>query len=195
MISILRNIREIIIRGIFLVLIFPGTTLAFDDDFGAAKKIETKYFITYYTPQLDIYSLLEQLNITSADKLLAGKSINQEDSLEKEFALSVDALFTRISDILDMHLYSFSSTIKICRDVEQLKRLYNRIFDKELKGLAFYVYDLNTIYISAENFKSEILGHEIAHALISHYFVVLPSVKIQEVLAGYVEYQLRKSNP
>lgn len=31
------------------------------------------------------------------------------------------------------------------------------------------------------------------HALMSHYFVVQPSVKIQEVLAGYVEYQLRKS--
>jgi hypothetical protein len=38
-----------------------------------------------------------------------------------------------------------------------------------------------------------VLGHEIAHAIMSHYFVVLPSEKIQEVLAGFVEYQLRKN--
>ena len=39
----------------------------------------------------------------------------------------------------------------------------------------------------------KVLGHEIGHAVISHYFVVLPSVKVQEVLAVYVEYQLRKT--
>ena len=53
---------------------------------------------------------------------------------------------------------------------------------------------MNTIYASAENFKIGVIGHEIAHAVISHYFVVQPSVKIQEVLAGYVEYQLRKTD-
>ena len=53
--------------------------------------------------------------------------------------------------------------------------------------------DINTIYITAENFKKAVLGHEVAHAVISHYFVVQPSMKVQEVLAGYIEYQLRKT--
>jgi len=39
------------------------------------------------------------------------------------------------------------------------------------------------------------LGHEIGHAVISNYFVVQPPIRIQEVLAGYVEYQLRKAAP
>jgi hypothetical protein len=59
--------------------------------------------------------------------------------------------------------------------------------------VSFYVYDLNTIYVSAGSFKREVLGHEIAHAVISHYFVVQPPMKAQEVLAGYVEYQLREA--
>ncbi len=39
-----------------------------------------------------------------------------------------------------------------------------------------------------------LLGHEMGHVIISHYFVVPPSYRIQEVLTGYVEFQLRKSN-
>jgi hypothetical protein len=31
-----------------------------------------------------------------------------------------------------------------------------------------------------------------AHALISNYFVVAPPPKVQEILAGYVEYSVRK---
>jgi hypothetical protein len=92
-----------------------------------------------------------------------------------------------------MQLYSLQGKIKICKDFAQLSTIYCNFFNKELGATSFYVSDLNTIYTSAENFKREIIGHEIVHAIISHYFVVLPSVKIQEVLAGYVEYQLRKT--
>jgi hypothetical protein len=75
-----------------------------------------------------------------------------------------------------------------------LAGIYRRLFDRDLGEVkSFYVYELNTIYTSAENFRRGIIGHEIGHAIMSHYFVVQPPVKIQEVLAGYVEYQLRKS--
>lgn len=184
--------KRIILAGIFFITAFYNRVFAFDDDFGQAKKIESRYFVTYYTPQSDIYEFLRQLDIGDADKLLADFPLTKKNSYEAEFAADLDTLFMRVSDVLDMHLYSFKGNIKICSDYEQLKRAYNRIFDKELKALSFYVYDLNTIYISTENFRTEILGHEMAHSVISHYFVVSPPVKIQEVLAGYVEYQLRK---
>jgi len=59
--------------------------------------------------------------------------------------------------------------------------------------VSFYVNDISAIYISGENFRREILGHEIAHAIINHYFVVSPPIKVQEILAKYIEYQLRKA--
>lgn len=187
--------KRIILAGIFFTLSFYSPVSALDDDFGQAKEIKSRYFVTYYSPQSDVYDFLQQLNIGPAEKFLSGKSRGGSlNSPQEEFASNVDALFMRVSDILDMHLYTFNSTIKICRDYAHLKKVYNRIFDKELNSPSFYVYDLNTIYISAENFKTEILGHEMAHTLISRYFVVTPPVKIQEVLCGYVEYQLRKSN-
>ena len=167
----------------------------YDDGFGQVRKVESKHFAVYYAPSLDVFSLAESLNIGPADKVMAGgASANTFSSEEEGLADMIDTLFMRVCDILDMQLYSFQGNIKICKDFEQLNRIYNNLFDKELQGTrSFYVYTLNTIYISPESFKREILGHEIAHAIISHYFVVQTPVKIQEVLASYVEYQLRKT--
>jgi hypothetical protein len=180
----------------FIILLFIRASICFavEDGFGSAGLVKSEHFSVYYSPTVDASSLVRQLNISPSDELLAGKSIRRRGSAEEEFADMVDILFMRACDILDMNLYSFQGEIKICRDTSQLEQVYNNLFDKDLKGrYSFYVYSLNTIYISAENFKREVLGHEIAHAVISHYFVVLPSVKVQEVLATYVEYQLRKA--
>ena len=176
---------------ILIVLFFLGLNSAcgLDDGFGQAKKIEGEHFITYYAPQLDLFSLAQQLNVTATDKMLVGGP----SGVNTDLADMLDTLFLRTCDILDMHLYSFQSNIKICRDYSHLNQVYNNIFNSELSGMSsFYVYGLNTIYVSPESFQRGILGHEIAHAIISHYFVVQPPVKVAEILAGYTEYQLRK---
>ncbi|MFA5145722.1 MAG: hypothetical protein WC723_07000 [Candidatus Omnitrophota bacterium] len=183
---------------IIIFFLFFGSNVRYvypiDDGFGPANKIEGKHFTIYYAPRLDVFTLVKQLNIGLSDKVLAGESIENSDNSNTELASMVDTLFLRVCDILDMNLFSFRGNIKIARDQEQLNGIYSNLFNKDLNSWhSFYVYDLNTIYISANDFKREILGHEIGHAVISHYFVVLPSVKVQEVLATYVEYQLRKS--
>jgi len=180
--------------AIAISLLFAAVSICYavEDDFGSASKVEGKHFTIYYATQLDIPSLLQQLNIQPSDKILAGESVNKDTSYDElGMADMVDTLFMRVCDILDMHLYSFQGNIKICKDSEHLNRIYKNLFDKNIQAGSFYVYSLNTIYISKDTFKRGILGHEIAHAIMSCYFVVQPSVKIQEVLAGYVEYQLR----
>lgn len=165
-----------------------------DDGFGSARTIKGDHFTIYYEPHLDIRELIQNLEIYLSDEILTGKAIRKSDSSERVLADMVDILFRRVCDILDMQLYSFHGNIKVCRDREHVNSVYNTLFNRDLKAAhSFYVYDVNTIYISAENFRREVLGHEIAHTVISHYFVVQPSMKVQEVLAGYIEYQLRKT--
>ena len=163
---------------------------ATEDGFGAAKRIEGKHFIIYYDPQVDPYLLLQKLNIGSEDALLSNEPVENGDDL----AVALDAFYGRIGGILDMNLYSLQSNLKICRDSDHIGNVYRALFDRDLKAYSFYVNELNTIYISANHFTKEVLGHEIAHMIISHYFVVQPSSKVAEILAGYVEYQLRKSS-
>jgi len=187
--AFIRKTYKITIIFVIAFFLKINTSFAVDDGFGAAKKIEGKYFTVYYSPQLEIPKLLQQLNISPSDNLLVGRPLDQGLGL----ADMLDVLFLRACDILDMHLYSFHGTVKIGKDSIQLNNIYNYLFRKNVAPRSFYVYDLNTIYTSADNFTRAIIGHEIGHAVISHYFVVQPSVKIQEVLAMYVEYQLKRS--
>ncbi|MDP8216639.1 MAG: hypothetical protein P9L98_04920 [Candidatus Kaelpia imicola] len=120
------------------------------------------------------------------------KQIFRGGSPSDILAENIDALFEETSDLLDMHLYSYHGDIKIFLTKDELKRVFFELLGGELKSESFYYHDENTVYISAESLRAGMLAHEIAHAIISHYFVVLPPVKVQEVLSGYVEYNINK---
>lgn len=176
------------------LLLNASLSEAFEDGFGSAKKIDGEHVSVYCAPGSDIAGLENKLNIRPSDKVLSGRPVKTADSPEKELSGSLDALFAQVSDIMDMHLYSLQIVIKLCRDDIELNSIYNNLFKASLGGRrSFYVFTLNTIYVSAEGFTKEIIGHEMAHAIICHYFVVPPPVKIQEVLAMYVEYSLRRA--
>ena len=172
------------------------SALDLDDNFGASSRLEGKYFTVYYAPQVDPFEMVRQLGLGVSDRIISGSqqggggAFGEDYGSATQLAEAFDAIFLRVCAILDMPLYSFQGNIKICRDHNQLNSIYKGFFDKDLPAQSFYVYSLDTIYLSADAFKKGIVSHEIAHAVISHYFVVLPPVKIQEVLAGYVEYQL-----
>ena len=187
--------RRLFSKIAFLVILMVSVVVCYaedktDDDFGPAKTINTEYFDLYIAPTVDFSWLSQRLDLRPSDEILAGRSSNSLG-----LASGIDSLFLRVCNILDIHLYSYRGKIKVCQDYNQLDSIYSGLFGTSLANRhSFYVFSLNTIYISADNFKREILGHEIGHAVISHYFVVLPPVKVQEVLAGYVEYQLRKAD-
>ena len=167
---------------------------AADDGFGQANKIEGEHFIIDYKNDVDLTSLVEKLKISDTDQLLTNLKIDHSCA-EKELASRIEILFNRASDVLDMHVYSLKGHIKIFADHQQLENFYHHLFQGNLPctGFSFYLPQYDSIYISAFNFRREILGHEMGHAIMTRYFVVQPSIKIQEVLACYVEYQLRKS--
>lgn len=183
--------------GIIIIVISISLTISaaygYDDNFGQAQVIKGKHFTVYYASGVDIFSLTQELNIGSAEKILVGRSTETNSLPETELTDMLDTLFLSVCEILDMHLFSFKGEIKICRDHQHLNSIYRSLFSRDLKAPSLYIYTFNTVYVTPEGFKREIIGHEIAHAIISNYFVVQPPEKVAEVLAGYVEYQLRKN--
>ncbi len=189
----LRRYLNIIIVSIVLIL-SASVSSAFDDGFDSAKKIEGKYIVAYYPTDADPAELLQTLDMRSSDKILAGERSQSKKTYDEELAQALDTLFIQVSDILEMHLYSLKTVVKVCQDAAQLTDIYKRMFNADLGGRrSFYVHSFGTIYISKESFMREILGHEMSHAIIGHYFVIPTPVKIQEVLSMYVEYNLRRT--
>lgn len=166
---------------------------AIDDGMSYDKKIEGKYITVCYPSGSDTARLAEQLNVRPSDRIITGQSLKSKDPHEEDLAQMLDTLFMQVSDILDMHLYSLKVNVKICKTDVELRDLYNCLFNANLGDRrSFYLYDLNSIYVSEADFQSGIIGHELSHAIISHYFVTPAPVKVQEVLSMYVEYNLRK---
>src|SRR3989338_8283947 len=162
------------------VLLNVGLSEAFEDGFGSAKKIDGEHLSVYCAPESDIAGIDRRLNIRTSDKVLARKSAKMADSPEKELSDSLDTLFLRVSAIMNMHLYSLQVNIKLSRDDAHLNSIYNTLLKASLGGRrSFYVFSFNTIYISIEGFSKEIIGHEMAHAIICPIISLLkPSMDI-----------------
>ncbi|MGE4358144.1 MAG: hypothetical protein AB7E08_06330 [Candidatus Omnitrophota bacterium] len=161
------------------------------------RKIEGNYFSIYYYSGLSPLAIAEKLDFSSPhlqswSKTEGNYSEIEINSPEKILARTLDTLFLEVSDILDIHLSSFKVNLRILYDFQALDSEFYRFYHLNLKSPSFYIYETNTIYISFDNLKPGVLGHEIAHAIMNNYFVVPPPVKLQEVLAGYVEYTLQK---
>jgi len=188
-------LHRAVITCVILFSFGAGNLFALEDNFGRAREVEGRHFTIYYAPEVGLSGLIQSINVGPLDKLMGGRGTQGSFSLETELADILDTLFERICSILDMQLYSFKGNMKICRDSRQLNYIYHQIFSNSPVNTtrSFYAIMNNTIYTSPENFTLGVIGHEMAHAIISHYFVVLPSVKIQELLSAYVEYQLRRA--
>lgn len=155
--------------------------------------LETKYFSVYGDRPFDTASFISKIRFNYT---LPPESFTEEkkDSPKNVPAETVDALFSEVCDILDIHIYSYHGTIRIVPDQKSLKALIRQLYNVDFPERSIYIHDKNTIYISFEDLTVGMLGHEMAHAVMSHYFVVAPPAKVQEILAGYVEYNIRKSS-
>ncbi|NTV29253.1 MAG: hypothetical protein HGA80_04140 [Candidatus Omnitrophica bacterium] len=166
---------------------------AIDDGIQSARKMDSGHFSIFLSAGVDEDQLLKRLDIGPDHKILAGQTLQGAVFSPGSLTDLLDALFIWSCGVLDMNLYNYRGNIKIVKEPGQLGEVYLKLYgvpghaDK-----AFYIYETNTIYITEQDFTKEILGHEIAHAIISNFFVVQPPQKVAEVLAGYIEFQLRK---
>ncbi len=152
-----------------------------------------QYFSIYADPSADAYSITSKLKfdyLVFSDELLKGADDDQKQLLVK----TIDALFLEVSDIIDIHIYSFKGVIRVVPDKLALESLIKQVYGQDFGERSLYYFEKNTIYISQADLNLGVLGHEIAHAIISNFFVVPPPPKVQEILAGYVEYSLKKKH-
>ncbi len=159
--------------------------------FALAYKCETEHFIVYYQKGVDLLDVAYNINIGPSFQFDSPDS-SYFKSPRVAFETSLEHLFDEVSDILDMHIYSYKGKLKIYVDKRNLKAALENTFGYNIRFESIYHHGSNTIYISQEGISPGILAHEIAHAIMNHFFVVMPPVKIQEILSGYVEYNIKK---
>ena len=187
-----RFFRLVLWLDLLFLFVDSPAALASQDGFSLDQEIKSRYFTIYVKSGVDLERLAMKVAVPASIKAIvrSGTGGFQADSLGDQ----LDLLYLAVYEILEVRLKQFQSSIKICDDADCLLSVAQRLFGQEIKAGGFYVVALDTLYIDSENVTLYIAGHELAHALLTKYFVVPPPERVQEVLAGYVEYQLRKYN-
>lgn len=149
-----------------------------------------------------IYSNPEQLKIF-IDKISPGaqnKTITRilaSGSNDKGVEEYLDQVLRHVQIILDMPVSGMKLKVKLYNDPDEVALLYKQQISKgtaiahqTARPLAFYWKKDNTIHIQVQQVHLGMLAHEMAHAIMFHFFIPPPPLKIQEMLAIYVDREI-----
>lgn len=150
--------------------------------------IKSAYFTIYYRPTADLKAIGRRLK--RRFYIAKNSSSESSDSPEEKLAYSVDMLFNKTKEVLDMRPRNMQLKIRIFKDGKELNDEYYRIFKEKKAPDSFYIHKLQTIYTTEEDISDSVIAHEMGHAIVDHYFLVIPPEKVREILATYVDLHL-----
>jgi len=156
--------------------------------FGAFRQIETKYTIILYKTDEDLSKFNHCLEFGPNQWSL--KQIFQDTEavgLTESLGIKIDNIHERVQEILDMRKRFPKITIHVYSNREELDEAYLRIFRKQNKLRAWYLFENNTIYLHVDDLHEGILAHEMAHSIIDHFLTTRPPAASAEILARYVD--------
>ncbi len=114
--------------------------------------------------------------------------IRTGETIEEEVAAKIDFIAAKVMQVLDMHMQNLKFKIVIHGSPTLVHADFRRIYNVEVKYIAFYSPSENTVFYSADNAKLAVVAHEIGHVVAENYFSgVSPPPKIHEVMAQYAE--------
>lgn len=155
------------------------------------KTIESKYCCIVCHPDVDVEKLNEKIEIRFYDIDWTRYS-SKNRSVEEQLAEKIDCIFRKVEKILDMYPRKIHLMVKIYSSQAQLDDAYVQIFGYAdgKQRTSYYVHKYTTVYTTEQVISQNVLAHELGHAVVDHYFLILPPEKIKELLSQYVENHL-----
>ena len=151
------------------------------------QRIETKHTVIQYENLKDLKKFEGKIDYSRDESVFKGLFSSTSNDLKEAIHKKVEALFKRVQEILDMRTKINKITINIYPNKNRLDEIYYHITGTKCRIRSWYIYESNTIYINASDIHEGILAHEMAHAIIDHYFSVRPPKATAEILARYVD--------
>ena len=168
--------------ALFLPLVLPPDLPAQE----SSKTYQTRYATIFYTEEKDLHTFTR--NIVSGLTLL-WESPEQNPLLAKT---QVDKIVETICSLLDMYPPTLRFGITLYRTQAELSAEYWSLGMMGAAPIAFYAHRTRNIAVAINSITNGILAHEIAHTVISAYFVTPPPPRMQEILAQYMDKNFNK---
>lgn len=189
---------KIVLVFIFTVSFFLSQITALADynatlDTQGWRIIQTRYSTIFCHPDVDINRLNSKIQVRFYD-IDWGRFSAKNKTVEAQVIEKVDRIFRKVQKILDMYPRKMHFNIKIFKTQAQLDKEYAKIFGfkSTKRTISFYVHKYTTIFTSEQMISEGVIAHEMGHAVVDHYFLILPPENVQELLSQYVELHLEE---
>lgn len=106
---------------------------------------------------------------------------------EDEVLAKLDVIMEKAEVVLDMFPSNLHINVVLLETADDVSRVFTRKYGKKANHIAYYSLSEDTIYISVEDTKLEVIAHEMGHAIVDHYFSERPPYNIHELMAQFVE--------
>ena len=161
-----------------------------------SKIYQTQYAAISYTDEKDLHTFTRN---TGSGLSFLRENPERNPLLAKT---QVDKIVETICSLLDMHPSKLNFSITLYRTQGEVSTAYYRAsaganayksqgMTTGAAPIAFYSHSTRNITVALDNITEGILAHEIAHAIISTYFVTPPPARMQEILAQYMDKHFR----
>ncbi len=183
-----------LIRGILgaaaamlLMVRQPLPAVAYEES-GTGARADSRYCTLWFESGIELKKINKKIStrfVKSYSKIPKGMGP------DSELAAKCDVLFRRAQELLDMYPAGIHVTVRVVAKQDHIDQMHRSRYGHGVEAPGVYVYENNTIYVSAKDLSESVLVHEMAHAIIDHFFGVRPPRKVEELLAMYVDEHLR----
>ena len=108
-------------------------------------------------------------------------------TVEDEVRAKLDAIMEKVEVTLDMFPPDLHITLVLLPSADDVSKVYQRNYGKKVNHIAYYSLSEDTIYVSVEDTRLEVIAHEMGHAIVDHYFTERPPYTIHELMAQFAE--------
>ena len=108
-------------------------------------------------------------------------------TIEDEVLSKLDTIMEKAEVVLDMFPKNLKIQVVLLATADDVSQVFARKYKKRAQHIAFYSLSEDTIYISVEDSRLEVIAHEIGHAIVDHYFSERPPYNIHELMAQFAE--------
>lgn len=153
--------------------------------------VDSIFCTIFLKHDVDIRKVNSRIDTYRIDFGLTEKPSRASNDIEGEIAYKFDLIFFKVQEILDMRPSGLHLNVRIYKGQDDLDRVYMEIFDQNNKFIAYYIFKINSLFVSEEKISANVMAHEIAHCIVDHYFSVIPPTKVAEMIAQYADAHLR----
>ncbi len=162
---------------ILLWVLFPAAG-------AAGVELDSRYCTLIYRDAEQLAAFNKKLYMGRLARIVRARN---NVTIADEVSNKLDVIVEKVETVLDMFPQKIKLTVMLFDKPDEVQAAYYRLYQKRVNYIAFYAPGKATLFLCTKKLNLRVIAHETGHAVVDHYFKVIPPVRIHELMAQFAE--------